>query len=267
MALHPHALATREKPRPPRVAAVLDRQPAPARRAPLPIPGRPLSQRPQRLQKRPATFYNVHGLGDSLCGFSINHSMVARPIFVKVPAALPHQHNLEPSQVFHARTLEESRREKKLLDQVRDAIRTKHYSIRTEEAYVELGAALHLIPRQAPPERHGRPGDRGVSYPSGRRRPRLRLHPEPGPQRAALPLSRRCWSRICPTPSTLSAPRPSTCPPCSPKTRRALIAQLVGHLSADGQVALRFRPAPPGMPAPARQGPRLRPSANHRARR
>ena len=28
------------------------------------------------------------------------------------------------------------RREKKLLDRVRDAIRTKHYSIRTEEAYV-----------------------------------------------------------------------------------------------------------------------------------
>jgi site-specific recombinase XerD len=28
-----------------------------------------------------------------------------------------------------------NRREKKLLDRVRDAIRTKHYSIRTEEAY------------------------------------------------------------------------------------------------------------------------------------
>lgn len=28
------------------------------------------------------------------------------------------------------------RRKKKLLDHVRDAIRTKHYSIRTEEAYV-----------------------------------------------------------------------------------------------------------------------------------
>ena len=30
----------------------------------------------------------------------------------------------------------EEKRSKKLLDQVRDAIRLKHYSIRTEQAYV-----------------------------------------------------------------------------------------------------------------------------------
>lgn len=35
-----------------------------------------------------------------------------------------------------SKELEMNRRPRKLLDQVRDAIRVKHYSIRTEEAYV-----------------------------------------------------------------------------------------------------------------------------------
>jgi hypothetical protein len=35
-----------------------------------------------------------------------------------------------------SKELEMNRQPKKLLDQVRDAIRVKHYSIRTEEAYV-----------------------------------------------------------------------------------------------------------------------------------
>ena len=39
------------------------------------------------------------------------------------------------------------RREKKLLDRVRDAIRTKHYSIRTEEAYVNWIKRFILLPK------------------------------------------------------------------------------------------------------------------------
>jgi len=53
-----------------------------------------------------------------------------------------------------------TKRPKKLLDQVRDAIRLKHYSIRTEEAaYLrqvrELDQTLHPVPRPTPPQRDG----------------------------------------------------------------------------------------------------------------
>ena len=59
--------------------------------------------------------------------------------------------------------------EKKLLDLVSDAIRTKHYSIRTDRRCLcQLGAAFHPVPRQAPPKANGRAGDRGVPNPSGR---------------------------------------------------------------------------------------------------
>jgi len=53
------------------------------------------------LQKDSAAFDNVHGLGDSRCGFSIPTAWSAQPIFVKITAALPHQHNLEPSLQFY----------------------------------------------------------------------------------------------------------------------------------------------------------------------
>ena len=42
--------------------------------------------------------------------------------------------------------------EKKLLDQVRDAIRTKHYSIRTEEAYVNWVRRFVLFHGKRPPK-------------------------------------------------------------------------------------------------------------------
>ena len=40
------------------------------------------------------------------------------------------------ASIFYEKTLMTKRRNKKLLDRVRDAIRVKHYSIRTEQAYV-----------------------------------------------------------------------------------------------------------------------------------
>lgn len=50
---------------------------------------------------------------------------------------------------------------KKLLDQVREIIRAKHYSYRTEQTYVEWIKRFILFHRvglrqQAPPQRHGR---------------------------------------------------------------------------------------------------------------
>jgi len=99
MALHPHPLATAEKPRPPRVAAVLDRQRAPAGRAALPVPGRASRQFPQRLRKSFATFDNVHGLGDSLRGFLITTAWSHSPFLSRCALALPDQHDLEPSRL------------------------------------------------------------------------------------------------------------------------------------------------------------------------
>ena len=42
------------------------------------------------------------------------------------------------------------KRPKKLLDWLREAIRLKHYSIRTEQAYARCDQSLHLLPPQTP---------------------------------------------------------------------------------------------------------------------
>ena len=87
----------------PRVAAVLDRQPAPARR-----------QRCQSHADRPANvckdckkapprsiMFMAEG-GDSLCGFMPTTAMVAQPIFVKVRSAVCYQHNPKLSPIWEA---------------------------------------------------------------------------------------------------------------------------------------------------------------------
>ena len=95
-AVAPAPARGREKPGLPHVAAVLDRQSAPACRTLLPVPRRPPRQPLQRLQKRLAVFYNVHGLGDSLCGFLTTTAWSHGPFLSKY--ALPnYQQNLEPN--------------------------------------------------------------------------------------------------------------------------------------------------------------------------
>lgn len=51
------------------------------------------------------------------------------------------------------------RHPKKLLDQVRETIRLKHYSIRTEESYVAGIRRCILFHDKRHPARDGRPGD------------------------------------------------------------------------------------------------------------
>ena len=46
----------------------------------------------------------------------------------------------------------------RLLDQFRDVLRAKHYSYRTEQAYVHWDAAVHLVSRQAASPGNGRCG-------------------------------------------------------------------------------------------------------------
>ena len=53
--------------------------------------------------------------------------------------------------------------EVKLLDRVRQAIRLRHYSRRTEEAYVALDSAVHRVSRQAP-SAGARASERSTAY-------------------------------------------------------------------------------------------------------
>ena len=49
--------------------------------------------------------------------------------------------------------------ERKLADRIRDAIRLRGYSIRTEKAYLHsLVRTLRPLPQTPPPRRHGRTG-------------------------------------------------------------------------------------------------------------
>ena len=49
--------------------------------------------------------------------------------------------------------------EKKIADRLRDAIRLRGYSIRTEKAYLHsLVRTLRPLPQTPPPRRHGRTG-------------------------------------------------------------------------------------------------------------
>lgn len=44
----------------------------------------------------------------------------------------------------------------RLLDQVRLAVRRRHYSYRTEQAYIHWIRSLHPVSQPAPPTRYGR---------------------------------------------------------------------------------------------------------------
>src|SRR5437762_2573963 len=76
----------------------------------------------------------------------------------------------------------------KLLDQVREVIRVKHYSIRTEDAYVQWIKRFIFFSWQTPPQGNGGGGNRclldrfGTAEESGRR------DAEPSAQRAGFSL-------------------------------------------------------------------------------
>ena len=50
----------------------------------------------------------------------------------------------------------QEKRPKKLLDQMRDVLRTQHYAIRTEDAYVDWARRFMLFPQQRHPTEMGR---------------------------------------------------------------------------------------------------------------
>ena len=107
----------------------------------------------------------------------------------------------------------------KLLDRVRARHSRTPLQPPDREGVRPLDPALHLLPRQAPSGRDGRRRDHRV--PDGARGPgaRRRLDPEPGAQRAAVPV-RECSAASCRGSTTWSAPSArSASPPCSRATR------------------------------------------------
>ena len=68
----------------------------------------------------------------------------------------------------------------KLLGVVRDWIRVKHYSIRTEAQYVQWIRRFVLFHGKKPPRDMGAPQGRSVFDAFGRRVQRGGSHPEPG---------------------------------------------------------------------------------------
>lgn len=83
----------------------------------------------------------------------------------------------------------------RVLNRVRRAVRARHLSLRTERAYVQWIKRFILHHGTRHPEEMGAPEIQSFSriwLPNGTRGS---LHAEPGPQRAAVPLSRGAWPR------------------------------------------------------------------------
>jgi hypothetical protein len=77
----------------------------------------------------------------------------------------------------------------RLLDQVRNAIRCKHYSIRTEHSYLGLDKTLHTVPQQTTPTRSGRRTYQYVFVAFGSCEKSGQFNPEPGTLRDCIPVS------------------------------------------------------------------------------
>lgn len=71
-------------------------------------------------------------------------------------------------------------RQPKLLERMRSHLRTRHYSLRTEQAYID-GARrfLHPVARQAPPAGYGCSRGRSIPEPLGCGKAGFRIHAEP----------------------------------------------------------------------------------------
>jgi len=78
-----------------------------------------------------------------------------------------------------------------LLDQVRNALRLKHYSIRIEQSYVNWIERFIRFNGNRSPQDMGRAEVQTFLTHLAIEKKRRRLHPKPGPQRPALSLPPR----------------------------------------------------------------------------
>src|SRR5207302_4968573 len=116
-----------------------------------------------------------------------------------------------------------------LLDQLRHALRVRHYSRRTEECYVDWVRRFILFHgKRLPMDLGGPPRDRLPDV-AGGPGPRRGQHAEPGPQRAGVPGP--ASPRTRPEPA-----RPRPCPVAVPHSVTAARATAPGPVPRCGRV-------------------------------
>jgi len=130
----------------------------------------------------------------------------------------------------------------RLLDRMREALRLRRYSRRTEEAYIAW-ARRYILFHGKRPRGTGRSRGHWLSDLPGGRGPGRRVHPEPSSQRALVPLPRRPGDRSAVARRHRARPAPAA-PAGRPDPRRG----------ARGAPAARRRATPHGLPA-LRGGP------------
>lgn len=86
-------------------------------------------------------------------------------------------------------------RSTKVLDQLRERIGYLHYSIRTEQAYVQWVRAFMRFHGLRHPATLG--CDEIEAFLAGERAQGLGLDPSPGARRPAVPLQQHTWVLIC----------------------------------------------------------------------
>src|ERR1017187_2154569 len=156
----------------------------------------------------------------------------------------------------------------KLFDLVRAALRTRHYSIRTEEAYVGWIRRFVVFHGKRHPDENGRSRDQRLRLASRHGREGGRFHPDAGLERASLPLPRspREARRV---PRRRSPRETPGAPARRPHAGRGEGRPRAARRDAPSRhdAPLRHRPAPHGVPAAASEGRRLRAQPDPRARR
>jgi hypothetical protein len=86
---------------------------------------------------------------------------------------------------------------KKLLDQVRDALRLKHYSLRTEETYVDWITRFILFHNKRHPKDMGNAEvEAFLTHLAVDLNVAASTHLRPGPQRRVVPVSRGAQKRF-----------------------------------------------------------------------
>lgn len=86
---------------------------------------------------------------------------------------------MSPGPALTPESLAEAR-QPKLLERMRSHLRTRHYSLRTEQAYIDWARRFIRVSRQAPPAGYGGSRGRGIPEPFGCGKTGFGVHAEPG---------------------------------------------------------------------------------------
>ena len=159
------------------------------------------------------------------------------------------------------------RGEPKLLDQVRDLIRLKHYSIRTEQAYLGWIRRFILFHHKRHPREMGK-AEIEAFLTHLAVQENVAASTQNQAMNAILFLYRHVLKQDLDWLEDVTrAKRPVRLPVVLTVPEvQAVLTQLEGQYWLMASPAVWFRPKTDGMPAPARQGPGIDPAGTHRAR-